>query len=1040
MATFSHRSFSGGEIDPALQSRVDTQKYQTGLKTCRNFIVMKHGGVTHRPGTRWVGESRYSNADNGAIRLIPWVYSNSTSYILEFGHKYFSVIKNGAYVQHNQGTVTATATSGGYTRFTLAMDYSFEFQDGDIVKFGRIAGTCSNLENRELMVYGAAKTGAKTGTIFVTPLGDNVSGSRILINGTITNTGSSDTLSMTVSKRYINRKVPYESSNLAGIRYNQDNAVMTLTHGDYPIVEIRRQGTADVPWNVTIFTPGVAPKVLAPFNPVIVDANTTGTKPSSNIYKRYAVSVVDEDGVESLPTYSRYVIQPDKVTVYSDLHNGTTKGGNLRLAGTSTTATITNTGSARKVFLRGMSSTRRIYDSDRFVVHGTDYNEATITEILDGALISVDSTQANWNADLETVNYFKTVTRVTSAKGIADGTGSAEGRIKIGKGAADHENILLTYIDLNEADDNQLYSYRIYRSDGGAFGLIGETTELNFHDIGLEADYTSRPKSSRNPFSTTRNLRKANFDRSPRAVGAFQQRRVFCNQDLYPARVYLSATGSTDVFDYRSALKPSDSFFFDLASNLPQRIQHVLSLQKLILFTDRGEWVLNGGQNGAISPTEINAIQYSQFGSGAVAPVVVGPSAVFVQDRGNVVRDLQWRDTVNGYTGNDLTVFSGHLFRDEDIEDMCYQQGPDSIIWCVNSDGKLLGLTYLPEHNIFAWHKHDIQGADFTGAQSIFEGSTKIRDIVYAAIEQDDTRGVVRLDPTYQTNWTSYRVMDKSVIQSGWNNNEDLTLTITTGTTYAAGQTLTLTATASADYFANWKLEAGGSWVGKKIVFGTEGETPTLTVTITAKSSDDAVTGTATVAVPAALQNTATSEFGLARNEVSNLLWHLVGENVSVVADGVALHSPYNSSYTTKTVNSTGSITLSDYYVRITVGLPIVADFETLDIDVADGETLADKKQLVAAVTVHIDRARGGHIGPELPSEDTDLTLMYPISLDEYPGEDSGSGPVSGKFTQIISPDWGTNGRVAIRHVDPYPMDILAVHPSTTPTVRKGRR
>ena len=33
-------SFTGGELSPSLYGRVDLAKYQTSLKTCRNFIAM----------------------------------------------------------------------------------------------------------------------------------------------------------------------------------------------------------------------------------------------------------------------------------------------------------------------------------------------------------------------------------------------------------------------------------------------------------------------------------------------------------------------------------------------------------------------------------------------------------------------------------------------------------------------------------------------------------------------------------------------------------------------------------------------------------------------------------------------------------------------------------------------------------------------------------------------------------------------------------------------------------------------------------------
>lgn len=90
MSSIMQKAFSGGEIAPALYSRTDISKYYTALKTCRNFYVMRHGGVTNRPGSKFIGEVKDSAK---AVRLIPFVFNNSQTYMLEFGDQYMRVIK-----------------------------------------------------------------------------------------------------------------------------------------------------------------------------------------------------------------------------------------------------------------------------------------------------------------------------------------------------------------------------------------------------------------------------------------------------------------------------------------------------------------------------------------------------------------------------------------------------------------------------------------------------------------------------------------------------------------------------------------------------------------------------------------------------------------------------------------------------------------------------------------------------------------------------------------------------------------------------------
>jgi hypothetical protein len=92
-------SFAGGELAPALYGRVDQGRYAIGLKTCRNFIVQQYGGVKNRPGTRYIASTKH--ADKRA-RLIPFAFSTAQTYVLEFGHLYLRVFKDGGQVVLDQ--------------------------------------------------------------------------------------------------------------------------------------------------------------------------------------------------------------------------------------------------------------------------------------------------------------------------------------------------------------------------------------------------------------------------------------------------------------------------------------------------------------------------------------------------------------------------------------------------------------------------------------------------------------------------------------------------------------------------------------------------------------------------------------------------------------------------------------------------------------------------------------------------------------------------------------------------------------------------
>ena len=100
MTATVQRSFTGGEIAPALRSRADMTKYATGLALCENFFVRSQGGVYSRPGLRFVGPLVMQEKVG---RLIPFQFNTDQSYVLVFEHHRMHVVKNGAFVTTGGG-------------------------------------------------------------------------------------------------------------------------------------------------------------------------------------------------------------------------------------------------------------------------------------------------------------------------------------------------------------------------------------------------------------------------------------------------------------------------------------------------------------------------------------------------------------------------------------------------------------------------------------------------------------------------------------------------------------------------------------------------------------------------------------------------------------------------------------------------------------------------------------------------------------------------------------------------------------------------
>ena len=84
-------SFAGGVYSPNLTGRVDFQKYRLGCLRLENFIVLPQGPATFRPGFRYRATA---GVPDKKVILVPFVFSRTQAYVLEFGHQYMRVFKD----------------------------------------------------------------------------------------------------------------------------------------------------------------------------------------------------------------------------------------------------------------------------------------------------------------------------------------------------------------------------------------------------------------------------------------------------------------------------------------------------------------------------------------------------------------------------------------------------------------------------------------------------------------------------------------------------------------------------------------------------------------------------------------------------------------------------------------------------------------------------------------------------------------------------------------------------------------------------------
>ena len=325
--------------------------------------------------------------------------------------------------------------------------------------------------------------------------------------------------------------------------------------------------------------------------------------------------------------------------------------------------------------------------------------------------------------------------------------------------------------------------YRVYKAtsfNSGRYGWIGDTESTSFKDFNTAPVVSDQPPAANTPFTGT--------DNRPAAVNYYQQRLMYGNTNNKPQALFASQIGIYNSMRGSRPLKDDDSIEFVIAANQVNEIRHIVSVKGLLLITPGGVWRVTEGQEGVLTPSSIGAKIESYHGGSWVRPVIIGDTMIYIQDKGGRVRDFGYVFADDDFTGNDLSLLSEHLIRDNTIEEMAYAEEPDGIVWMIRDDGVLLGLTYQREHEVTGWHQHTTDG-EFESVATISEdGRDAVYFIVKRTIDGNTVRYVERLEPRYTND-----VADSFFVDSGLTYDGSATTAIS-GLDHLEGETLAVLA------------------------------------------------------------------------------------------------------------------------------------------------------------------------------------------------------------------------------------------------------
>jgi len=678
------QSFSGGELSPSLSARVDLSKYHLGARKLENFYVHPHGGISNRTGLRFVGAAKEGSE---RVRIIPFVFSQAESYVVEFGVGYIRFFRNKSpivvgdnvpyevaspYAEEDLPLLRTVQSSD--TLFIFCADKppmkliryhqtawvlaEYDFTLGPFLSERSMENRLKVVTDQEVSVeYGSHEWTAPGTYTFTVPEGVN-----------------------TIS---------------ASLRGGQSASVINLP----PI-----GGRREVPGGETLLKSGDTINVQASPDGLKLTVRQSGVTESES---DTSSTLVTMSGLQVTPGQELTVVVGGGGVISSGFYgaNGYAKvWWNQQLTeqkfGVMTALqdffTPDHVGSLFKIRQQVPSKQSEFPDPDgvkvlnRWNVETSGYWAGTIRIERQNAI------SGDWEL----------VKSLTSGKdkNYSD-TGSVENPTMMRLASDD----FVAALPQGTSGDSYMFGKALLETLPTTYeGVVKVTeyvspTEVKVKiqkDIAIEDTWTDEwfegAWSPKNGY--------------PGCI-TFYQDRVFSGGTLTEPHMFFGSNPG-DYHNYSTSLPlvESDALSARVLARQNGRVRSITAIGDLLVLTEAGEFRLSASREGVLSPTNIDVQQQGNRGISGADPVMVGNQVIFVQSGGSTVRDFGYSFEADGFSGNDLTIMARHLFEGYQVVEMAYQQEPDSIIWVVRSDGMLLGLTYMKEHEVWAWHHHVTDG------------------------------------------------------------------------------------------------------------------------------------------------------------------------------------------------------------------------------------------------------------------------------------------------------------------------------------------
>lgn len=215
----------------------------------------------------------------------------------------------------------------------------------------------------------------------------------------------------------------------------------------------------------------------------------------------------------------------------------------------------------------------------------------------------------------------------------------------------------------------------------------------------------------------------------PRAGASAGGRLTLIDFPQVPDLVCMSST--REIQDFKVGADDDDAITRQCGDNAP-RFMHVINAGDLLLFSDRGVYILGLREGTALTPSNFNPIFVDPRACNRVRPVSVGDGVVFVDASGGTICSVILDGNVyRKWSVRAITTSHSHLIKNP--AKLCgpslFSQAPEKYLFVVNEDGTLAAVSWdegLSSDGV-GFLQWETQG-DFISVSPIFGGYWAIVD------------------------------------------------------------------------------------------------------------------------------------------------------------------------------------------------------------------------------------------------------------------------------------------------------------------------